>query len=164
MGFFGNTGNDHLVRRELASIVRIISSDHVIESDLDLYVTAINNISSVNGWVIHGGTLLNVPFFVEPIKGVQIRVALFNELHDNASSDLSMALVQQYEDEIALFLKESHDMLNNKQIRGYFAAIVTESRLSETCRFYPKEDRFEYFYKAEPNGRSFRIIGEILAG
>lgn len=164
MGFFENIGADHPVSRELAKIVRTLSSDHIIESDLDLHVTALNNLSNVAGWNISGGVIFSSPFVVEPIEGIKIRVALFNELHVNASSTSSNVIVKQYEDEIALYLKESHDMLNDKQITGYFAAIISENRASETQAYYPKGGKFEYYYRAEPNGRSFKIIGETLAG
>lgn len=84
MGFFENIGADHPVSRELAKIVRTLSSDHKIESDLDLHVTALNNLCSVDGWTIHSGDKINVPFIVESIKRNPIRVALFNELSVNA--------------------------------------------------------------------------------
>ena len=132
MGFFENIGADHPVSRELAKIVRTLSSDHKIESDLDLYVTALNNLCSVDGWTIHRVAKINVPFIVEPIERNPIRVALFNELHVNAFSVTSKEIVKQYEDNIALFLKESHDMLIDKQIVGYFAAIISENKDSET--------------------------------
>lgn len=49
MGFFENIGANNPVSRTLAEIVRTISSDHRIESDLDLYVTAIN--ISLMDWI-----------------------------------------------------------------------------------------------------------------
>lgn len=164
MGFFENIGADHPVSRELAKIVRALSSDHIIESDLDLHVTALNNLGNVAGWNISGEAIFNTPFVVESRASIKIRVALFNELHVSASSAASKVIVKQYEDEIALYLKESHDMLSNKQIAGYFAAIISENRASETLSYYPKGGKFEYYYRAEPNGRSFKIIGETFAG
>lgn len=74
MGFFENIGAD-TVSWELAKIVRTLSSDHKIESDLDLYVTALNNLCSIDGWTIHSGDKINVPFIVESIKRNPIRVA-----------------------------------------------------------------------------------------
>ncbi len=164
MGYFENIGVDHPISRELARIVRTLSSDHKIESDLDLHVTALNNLCSVDGWTIHSVAKINVPFIVEPIERNPIRVALFNELHVNAFSATSKEIVKQYEDNIALFLKESHDMLIDKQIVGYFAAIISENKDSESLSYYPKGGKFEYYYSAEPNGRSFRIIGETMSG
>lgn len=164
MGFFENIRAAHPVSRELAKIVRILSSDHKIESDLDLHVTALNNLCSVDGWTIHSVAKINVPFIVEPIERNPIRVALFNELHVNAFSAASKEIIKQYDDNIALFLKESHDLLIDKQIVGYFAAIISENKDSETPGYYPKGGKFEYYYSAEPNGRSFRIIGETFAG
>lgn len=164
MGLSNNIGIDYPISREMAKIVRTLSSDHIIESDLDLHVTALNNLSKVGGWNISGGIIFYTPFVVETTESIKIRVALFNELHVNASSTSSNVIVKQYEDEIALYLKESHDMLNDKQIKGYFAAIISENRASETQAYYPKGGKFEYYYRAEPNGRSFKIIGETLAG
>lgn len=164
MGFFENIGADHPVSRELAKIVRALSSDHIIESDLDLHVTALNNLGNVAGWNISGEVIFNTPFVVESRASIKIRVALFNELHVSASSAASKVIVKQYEDEIALYLKESHDMLCNKQIAGYFAAIISENRASETLSYYPRGGKFEYYYRAEPNGRSFKIIGETPVG
>ena len=164
MGFFENIGANNPVSRTLAEIVRTISSDHRIESDLDLYVTAINNISRTDGLDIRDKVIFPAPFIVIPDAGGPIRIALFNELHPNASSASSTAIVKQYEEEIALYFKESHDMLSDKQIIGYFAAIITESRTTESSSYYPRGGKFEYYYRAEPDGRSFRIIGETLAG
>ena len=108
--------------------------------------------------------LTDILYFRQTIESIKIRVALFNELHVNASSAYSKVIVKQYEDEIALYIKESHDMLSDKQISGYIAAIISENRASETEHYYPKESKFEYYYHAEPNGRSFKIIGETFAG
>ena len=164
MGFFENIGADHPVSRELAKIVRTLSSDHKIESDLDLYVTALNNLCSVDGWTIHSVAKINVPFIVEPIERNPIRVALFNELSVNAFYASSKEIVKKYQYEIFLYLKESHEMLCDKQIVGYFAAILSENKDSESLSYYPKGGKFEYYYRAEPNGRSFKIIGETVAG
>lgn len=164
MGFFENIGANNPVSRILAEIVRTISSDHRIESDLDLYVTAINNISRIDGLGIRDKVIFPAPFIVIPDAGGPIRIALFNELHPNASSPSSTALVKQYEEDIARYLQESHDMLSDQQIIGYFAAIITESRSTESSSYYPRGGKFEYYYRSEPAGRSFRIIGETLAG
>ena len=99
MGFFENIGAD-TVSRELAKIVRTLSSDHKIESDLDLYVTALNNLCSIDGWTIYSGDKINVPFIVESIKRNPIRVALFNELSVNAFYASSKEIVKKYQDEI----------------------------------------------------------------
>ena len=99
MGFFENIGAD-TVSRELAKIVRTLSSDHKIESDLDLYVTALNNLCSVDGWTIHSVAKINIPFIVEPIERNPIRVALFNELSVNAFYASSKEIVKKYQDEI----------------------------------------------------------------
>ena len=145
MGFFENIGANNPVSRILAEIVRTISSDHRIESDLDLYVTAINNISRIDGLGIPDKVVFPAPFIVIPDAGGPIRIALFNELHPSAYSAFSEEIVKQYEEDIALYLKESHDMLSDQQIIGYFAAIITESRSTESSSYYPRGGKFEYY-------------------
>ena len=76
MGFFENIGANNPVSRTLAEIVRTISSDHRIESDLDLYVTAINNISLTDGLDIRDKVIFPAPFIVISDAGWQIRVLL----------------------------------------------------------------------------------------
>ncbi|MGM9790185.1 MAG: hypothetical protein ACI3Y9_07740 [Candidatus Cryptobacteroides sp.] len=176
MGFFKNIGCDRLISRGLAEIVRKISSKCLIMSDLDLYTTALSNLSSDPAFKVEGKVNLNAPFIV--VKGFRYRVALFNEIVsvDCAGNDIAEDLRKQYQDRIDSFLSESHDMLENKEIEGYFAAILTERHQPEESDYYPTEDKFEYYYNAETSlncgradmepctlwGRSFRIVGETI--
>lgn len=162
MGFFENIGVDHSFSRELAKIVVSLSSDHHIESDLDLYVNAVDSINNNSDWNIVGEVNLNMPFLVDTPVGL-IRVALFNELHHNVSFPIFESIINQYQATITSYLKESQKLMDSKQISiegkqmtGYFAATITEARLSESLAYYPKEKSFQYYFFAEPAGRSFR--------
>ena len=181
MGVYGNIGGlgSRPFSIHVSEIVRLISSQHYIQSDLDLYATALCNISESKKYKIEGNVALYSPFIVV-WNQFRYRVSLFNELvfgcgvQHNYRTELS----SQYEDKIKDFLSDSHNMLVNGQLCGYFAAIITENT-QPTSSSYPREDKFEYYYPAEPDvicplnsvdgksvsickrrGRLFRIVGE----